>query len=144
MTKHVVMKQYVESKVTELVGKLLSFNFADDSPDSVSFLTNYSGKVVKKYVRAADKEYAFSILITWKYSTETDDLNLQAMNFAQEFMDWIEKQNCEKNFPDFGDKCQVKKIENLQNMPNLATIDWENMVAQYMIQCRVLYFEKER
>lgn len=144
MTKHEVMKQYVESKVTELVGKLLSFNFADDSPDSVSFLTNYSGKVVKKYVRAADKEYAFSILITWKYSTETDDLNLQAMNFAQEFMDWIEKQNCEKNFPDFGDKCRVKKIENLQNMPNLATIDWENMVAQYMIQCRVLYFEKER
>lgn len=144
MTKHEVMKTYVEEKVTELVGKLVSFNFADDSPDSISFLTNYSGKIVKKYVRAADKEYAFSVMITWRYSTETDDLNLQAMNFAQEFMDWIEKQNREKKFPDFGDKCQVKKIENLQNMPNLATVDWENMVAQYMIQCRVLYFEKER
>ena len=23
-------------------------------------------------------------------------------------------------------------------------IDWENMIAKYMIQCRVLYFEKER
>lgn len=143
MTKHEVMKDYVEEKVTELVGSLTSFNFANDSPDSVSFLTNYSGKIVKKFLRAADKEYAFSILLTWHYSTETDDLNMQAMNLAQQFMDWIEEQNRKRNFPDFGKKCQVKKIENLQNMPNLANVDWENMTAQYMIQCRVLYFEKE-
>lgn len=142
MTKHEVMKNYVEEKVAELSDRLVSFNFSDDSIDGVSFLTNYSGKTVKKYVRAADKEYGFTILMTWHFSTETDDLNLQAMNFAQEFMDWIEKQNKTKNFPDFGEKCQVKKIENLQNMPNLAAVDWENMKAQYMIQCRVLYFEK--
>ena len=142
MTKHKVMKNYVEEKVMELSDRLVSFNFSDDSIDGVSFLTNYSGKTVKKYVRAADKEYRFTILMTWHFSTETDDLNLQAMNFAQEFMDWIEKQNKDKNFPDFGEKCQVKKIENLQNMPNLAAVDWENMKAQYMIQCRVLYFEK--
>ncbi|CUP28019.1 Uncharacterised protein [[Eubacterium] contortum] len=142
MTKHEVMKNYVEEKVMELSDRLVSFNFSDDSIDGVSFLTNYSGKTVKKYVRAADKEYRFTILMTWHFSTETDDLNLQAMNFAQEFMDWIEKQNKDKNFPDFGEKCQVKKIENLQNMPNLAAVDWENMKAQYMIQCRVLYFEK--
>ena len=144
MTKHEIMKAYVEEKVGKLIWSIVSFNFADDFPDSISFLTNYSGKVVKKYIRAADKEYGFTILITWHYSTETDDLNVQAMNFAQEFMDWIEEQNRTKNFPDFGEKCQVKKIENLQNMPNLATVDWENMTARYMIPCRVLYFEKER
>lgn len=144
MTKHEIMKKYVEEKVEELAGGLISFNFANDSPDSVSFITNYSGKTVKKYVRAADKEYGFTILVTWHYSTETDDLNLQAMNFAQQFMDWIDEQNQKKNFPNFGPKCQVKKIENLQNIPNLADVDWENKRAQYMIQCRVLYFEKER
>ena len=144
MTKHEIMKDYVNEKVTELTDKLVSFNFADDSPDAVSFLTNYSGKVVKKYVRASDKEYGFSIVVTWHFSTETDDLNLQAMNFVQEFMDWIEEQNRAKHFPDFGKYCQVKKIENLQNMPNLAAVDWENMTAQYVAQCRVLYFEKER
>jgi hypothetical protein len=138
------MKAYVEEKVSELVGRLVSFNFSDDSVDSISFLTNYSGKVVKSYLRGAEKAYEFTIMITWNYSTETDDLNMQAMNFAQEFMDWIDQQNREKKFPDFGNKCQVKKIENLQNMPNLAAVDWENMTAQYMIQCRVLYFEKER
>ena len=103
LTKHAVMKAYVEEKVAELAGSMLSFNFADDSPDGISFLTNYSGKIVKKYLRAADKEYGFSILINWHYSTETDDLNLQAMNFAQEFMDWIDEQNRNKKFPDFGE-----------------------------------------
>ena len=93
LTKHAVMKAYVEEKVAELVGNLVSFNFADDSPDGISFLTNYSGKIVKKYLRAADKEYGFSILVNWHYSTETDDLNLQAMNFVQNFMDWIEEQD---------------------------------------------------
>lgn len=144
MTKHEIMKSYVEEKVIELSEQLLSFNFANDSMYGISFLTNYSDKIVKRYVRAADKEYGFTILITWHFSSETDDLNLQAMNFAQGFMDWIDNQNREKNFPDFGEKCQVKKIENLQNMPNLAAVDLENMKAQYMIQCRVLYFEKER
>lgn len=144
MTKHEIMKAYVEEKVGELMGSLVSFNFADDSPDSISFLTDYSGKVVKRYLRAADKEYQFTILVTWRYSTETDDLNMQAMNFAQELMDWIEEQDRAKNYPNFGEKCQTKKIENLQNMPNLATVDWENMTAQYRIPCRVLYFEKER
>ena len=140
VTKHVAMKAYVEEKVAELASGMLSFNFADDSPDGISFLTNYSGKIVKKYLRAADKEYGFSILVNWHYSTETDDLNLQAMNFVQNFMDWIEEQNRNRNFPDFGDKCQIKKIENLQNMPNLASVDCENMTAQLFIQCRVLYF----
>ena len=82
-------------------------------------------------------------MITKHFSDGTDDLNLGAMNFAQEFMDWIDEQDRKKSYPDFGDKCQVKKIENLQNMPNLATVDWENMLAQYMLQCRVIYFEKE-
>lgn len=144
MTKHEAMIKYVEPKVNELIGKMISFNFANTSPGSISFLTNYSGKVVKNYVRAADKQYGFTILLTWPFSEETDNLNVEAINFAQELMEWIDLQNREKNFPDFGVQCQVKKIENLQNMPNLAAVNWETMTAQYMIPCRVLYFEKGR
>lgn len=69
---------------------------------------------------------------------------MQAMKVGQEFMDWIEEQNRKKNYPDFGKQCQIKKIENLQNMPNLATVDWKNALAQYQIPCRVVYFEKEK
>lgn len=133
MNKHEIMTEYVRDKINELCKANMTFNFADGEAHSVSFITNFSGRVLRKYIRAADKEYGFTILITWHYSMDTDDLNMQAMKVGQEFMDWIEEQNREKNYPDFGEQCQIKKIENLQNMPNLATVDWENALAQYQI-----------
>ena len=145
VTKHDAMKAYFEPKVIELVGDLLTFNFPPESPDSIAFVTNYSDKVLKKYIRiGAEKEYGFSIIITKAYSTSADDLNLEAMNFAQAFMDWVDEQDRKKDYPDFPDHCQIKKIENLQNMPNLAGINAKEGLARYMLQCRVVYFEKER
>lgn len=140
-TKHDAMKAYFEPKINELAGQFL-FNFSDDMYDSISFVTNYSDRIVKQYIRVgANKQYDFTILINKAFSPGYDDLNLEAMNFAQAFMEWLEVQNKEKVFPDFGEKCEVKKIENLQNMPNLAGVDYENRVARYMLQCRVSYFE---
>lgn len=145
MTKHDAMVAYMSPKVQELVGRLLNFNVSPGKEGNISFLTNYSDKLRKKYIRVgSEKEYGFTIVITRTFSDGTDDPNLDAMNFSQGFMDWIDEQDKKRIFPDFGEKCQVKKIENLQNMPNLASVDWENMIAQYMLQCRVIYFEKER
>lgn len=145
MTKHDAMKAYFELVVTELANTVLNYNFSPDSPDGIGFLTNYSDKVLKRYIRVgADKAYGFSILVTKEYSINNDDLNLEAMNFVQGLMDWVDRQNREKLFPDFGEKCTVKRIENLQNMPSLAEVNSEEGVARYMFQCRVVYFEKER
>lgn len=145
MTKHEAMKAYFEPVVTELAHAVLNYNFSPDSPDGIGFLTNYSDKVLKRYIRiGADKAYGFTILVTKEYSTSCDDLNLEAMNFVQGLMDWLDEQNRTKRYPDFGEKCEVKKIENLQNMPNLAEVDQEEGIARYMFQCRVVYFEKER
>lgn len=145
MTKHDAMKAYFEPVVTKLANTVFNYNFSPDSPDAIGFLTNYSDKVLKRYIRVgADKAYSFSVLVTKEYSTNCDDLNLEAMNFVQALMDWVDEQNRNKVFPDFGEKCTIKKIENLQNMPNLAEVDPEEGVARYMFQCRVVYFEKER
>ena len=57
-------------------------------------------------------------------------------------MDWLDEQNRQKIFPDFGEDCEVEKIENLQNMPNLAGINAEESLARYMLQGRILYREK--
>lgn len=145
MTKHDAMKEYLEPKVQELAGSCLGFNFSSDSADSISFITSYADKVRKSYIRVgAEKEYGFTVLITKPYSMDADDLNLISMNFAQSFSDWVESQDKAKDYPDFGNRCQIKKIEALQNMPNLADVDMENGTARYMIQCRVIYFEKAR
>ena len=65
MSKHDAMAAFFRPKVEELAGTMLRFNFSSDSPDEMSFLTNYSDKVRKHYIRVGDeKEYAFSIMIT--------------------------------------------------------------------------------
>lgn len=145
MTKHDAMKAYFEPIVNELANAVLNYNFSPDSPDGIGFLTEYSDEVIKRYIRVGtEKAYGFAILVTKEYSTNCDDLNLEAMNFVQGLMDWISEQNRLKHFPDFGPACEVKKIENLQNMPNLSDTDPEEGVARYMIQCRVTYFEREK
>lgn len=145
MTKHDAVKAYFEPKAIELAGDLLRFNFSPESPDSISLVTNYSDKERKKYVRVgSEKEYGFAIIITKQYSTSADDLNLEAMNYAQAFMDWIEAQNKVKNYPDFPENCQIRSMEVMQNMPNLAGVNAREGLARYMIQCRIIYFEKEK
>ena len=69
-----------------------------------------------------------------EYSTSSDDLNLECMNFVQGFMDWLEEQNNRKNYPDFGAGCEIETIELLQNMPNFAGINAQAGLARYMVQ----------
>lgn len=142
MNKHEAMKRFFEPKVMELCGSVLGFNFSGDDAESVSFVTEYSDKVVKKYKLGAEKAYGFSIIITKPYSAGSDDVNLEAMNIAQEFMDWLEEQNRLKIYPEFPGGCQIKKMENMQNMPNLAAVNVKEGLARYMIQCRLIYFER--
>ena len=140
MTKHDAVKAFFEPKVEELCGDILNFNFSPESPDSFSLVTQYSDKVLKKYVCGDEqKAYGFSIIIVKAYSSGQDDLNLEAMNFAQAFMDWLEDQDRQKNYPDFGEKCRIKKMENLLIMPNLSGVNYQEGLARYMIQARIVY-----
>lgn len=144
MSKHDAVKGYFEPVVEELAGNLLNFNFSPESADSISLITNYSDKVRKRYITGeTQKEYGFSIVIVKAYSSNQDDLNLEAMNFAQAFMDWLDEQNKKKIYPDFGENCVIEKMENLQNMPNLSGVNYEAGLARYMIQVRIVYTENE-
>lgn len=143
MTKHDAVKAYFEPKVEELAGNVLNFNFSPESADSFSMVTNYSDKVVKEFINGnARKAYGFTIIIVKAYSTQMDDLNIECMNFVQEFMDWVEAENRAKNYPDFGSACEIERMEVLQNMPNLAGINTEAGLARYMVQCKITYLEK--
>lgn len=144
MTKHDAVKAYFEPKIAGLAGDMLKFNFSPESEDSISLITNYSDKVVKRYITGkVQKQYGFTIVIVKKYSADADDLNLEAMNFAQAFMDWLEEQDGRKQYPDFGEGCTVEKMECLQNMPNLSGVNVQAGLARYMVQCRILYTERK-
>ena len=143
-TKHDAVHEFFDAKIKEIAESTLSFNFSPEHTGSISLITNYSGKIRKKYIRiGAEKEYGFSIILVKPYSTDEDNLNLEAMNFAQSISDWVNQQNKMKNYPEFPENCQIKKMETLQNMPNLAGINAKEKNARYMIQCRIIFFESE-
>ena len=52
-------------------------------------------------------------------------------------------QNDKYVFPDFGEACEIQKMENLQNMPNLSGINQNGTMARYMIQARIVYKERK-
>lgn len=143
MTKHDAVKVYFEPKVVEIAGNVLNFNFSAESQNSVALVTNYSDRIVKRFVTGDMlKRYGFTIIIVQEYALNDDDQNLRAMNFAQEFMDWIEEQNRKRIFPDFGAYCKIEKMQNLQNMPNLS-VNARAGLARYMLQCEILYREEK-
>ena len=145
MTRHDEITQFFKPKIEELAGTMQNFNFSPEAPESISLITNYSDKIRKRYITGdCEKEYGFSIIIVKPYSSDQDDLNLEAMNFAQAFMDWLDEQNEARKFPDFGENCTVERIENLQNMPNLSGVNYEEGLARYMIQAKIIYKERKK
>lgn len=143
MTKHEAVKEYFEDKVEELVGEVLGFNYSPDRA-SVAIIPQYSDRNVREYV-TGDKQraYSFAFIVVRPYSTEPFDLlNIESMDLGQTFMEWIEEQDEARIYPDFGENCEVEKMEVLQNMPNLASVNADEGTARYMIQGRILYREK--
>ena len=145
MSIHRKIKDLFEPKVMELVGDRLGFNFSPESIDNIAMVTNYAERTVREFVTGAkQKEYGCTFLITKQFSTDSDDLNLEAMEFADSFSEWVDEQNTNRNFPNLGDDKTVESIEVLQNMPNLSGINAEEGYAVYQIQIRVVYREENK
>jgi hypothetical protein len=64
------------------------------------------------------------------------------MEIFDKFIEWLEQQQEQKNFPDFGDKCSEYDIIILQNMANIATVTDDNL-AKYMLGARIDYKEEQ-
>lgn len=144
MTKHEAVTEYFKPIIEELTGEPLQFNFSASDPEGVSLMTEYSDRVIKSYLHGgSEKAYGFAVIWVKPYSTDADDLNLDAMNFVQSFMDELEARNRAKDFPAFPASCDVHRIEVLQNMPGLAGINDQMNLARYQIHGRILYFERE-
>ena len=117
----------------------LYFNTATNTVGNISIQTVYSDEWEEQDITGhGTKRYDFAIVFMTQQDQGTTYKNVVKMDDVQAFMDWIREQDKKKNFPDFGDS-EVYSIENVQNMPNLATAN--ESVAKYMFQCRVRYYE---
>lgn len=143
MTKYEALYEYLLQYPP--LYEILYFNKTQDYPETTSVNTVYSDYAVQEYTCGnSDREFVFAIKQMKSYDgSGTSGINREAIASVQDFMDWIDEQNDKKNFPKFPENCYVYKIENLQNMPEIAGTDDQGL-AEYMFQCRVCYTEERR
>ena len=77
----------------------------------------YSDYAVQEYTCGnSDREFIFAIKQMKVYDASgTSGINRQSIADVQAFMDWIDEQNANKNFPEFPENCTVYKIETCLN-----------------------------
>lgn len=77
------------------------------------------------------------------WSEGFDSTNAEAMEFGEEWLDWVARQFQAGNVPNFGDECIIRAIEPLQNVPALAAAYQDVQLARYQFQAAITYWEKE-
>lgn len=119
----------------------LYYNFCVAEGGNYNFIPNPSDFIIKEDILGNRiRYYDFAITAFSSFSDiPFSDENVLDYDTMQDFISWIETQNQNRNFPDFGENCNVDKIMNLQNMPTSSGVNIN--MAKYMVQCRVIYEE---
>lgn len=119
----------------------LFYNFCIAEDGNQSFIPNPTDFVIKQDILGNKlKYYDFAVTCFSSFSDiPFSDENVIDYNAMQDFILWIDSQNKNKLFPDFGENCIIEKVENLQNIPSSSAINQE--MAKYMVQCRIVYEE---
>lgn len=100
--------------------------------------------VVKLYINGDKiRRYAFALQVALKAPGETDDVNAQNMFTLSKWREWIEGQETQKKYPDFGEKCSDYRVEYLDDMSN-GEARYENGLAKLQFFAKIIYFEKGR
>lgn len=126
---------------------------AKDNTKEIITLAN-DRNVHRPYIDGSvDKRYTFTIIdfrsITYNplvtipgYTNEnvTDMLDVQGV------IDWIEQQNDDRVFPNFGSNCQIDAIHTLTDNPNLNGLDTgvTPVLAKYSISVQIDYLDKSK
>ena len=133
----------------------LYFNFINAKNDTNQFLTSSSDMyTTRRYIDgSANKIYTFSI-ITFKSATDIavpktsgyENENVSDMATIQHLIDWIKQQEDLKNYPNFGEDCQIDEILTTTDNPRFDGVD--NQVspplAVYSITIQIRYIDKSK
>ena len=66
--------------------------------------------------------------------------NLDNIEEVQKFLDWIDTQEKEKNYPILDDNCTVEYIKNLSDLP--TTTATNNNLSRFYSQIQIQYIEQ--
>ena len=133
----------------------LYFNFINAKDNNNQFITVadsttsqqkfIDGSVYKTYTFTLSCFKALSHNPMVKQEGYSDE-NIDDLSDVQALIDWVNEQDDEQNYPDFGDMCDIDRIYTTTETPNLAGID--NSVspnlARYDVTIKVDYLDNSK
>lgn len=126
------------------LGGYLKLNATELNAGERTINTVYNDSKVKEFINGTvERQYTFALVMVCGWSSGFDAVNEEAEEWGEEWLDWCDAQFKAGNVPDFGEKCTIRAIESLQNIPSLAATYQEEQLARYMFQARITYWEKE-
>ena len=124
-------------------------NFINAKNDDIQFLTSSNDKSLNKEFidGSVMKQYTFSLVIT-KSITDMPiakdvltNENIDDIADIQGFMDWVNEQGENQNYPDFGEDCVIEEMHTVAENPSLDGIntDVSPALALYSMEIRINY-----
>lgn len=134
---------------------ILTCPFLNESDEGIRLNINYLGEnstvysieeapcklVIKTYINGdSDRQFIFVFCSREPYGSDIMQ-NLTNSSFYEDFANWIEEQNNNKNFPVLDNGCRSEKIEVLSTgYAFKVTAD----KARYQIELKLEYFKKKK
>lgn len=126
-------------------------NFINAKDNDVQFLTDSNDiSLNKKFIDGSVlKQYTFSLVVT-KSITNTalakDGIlseNIDDLADMQAFMDWVNEQGENQNYPDFGENCVIEEMHTNAENPSIDGINTEASpaLALYSMEIRIDYID---
>ena len=133
----------------------LYFNFINAKDNTAQILTSANDRYTEKpdITGAVEKQYTFTIMV---FKSITDDAivklegfaheNVEELSYIQALIDWIKEQEELRNYPDFGEDCEIDEILTTTDNPSFDGIDDQVSppLAVYSISIQIKYIDKSK
>ena len=118
------------------------FNVIRGEADTLSLNSVPNERELVQYINGdREVELLFALDLVKEYDIGTSDINLEANEEFENISNWIEEQNNNGNYPDFGENIKIEEVEVLETTPSVI-IDSQNNLAKYQGQYRITYIER--
>lgn len=121
--------------------KNLDFNFSIGKNNNNVLIPSPNDYVVYEDITGSKIRHLTFSVSNYRYLSNLPNTkdNLNNMEEVQKFLDWIDTQDKEKNYPEFPDNCTIEYVKNLNNIP--TTTGMNNNIARFYSQIQIRYIE---
>lgn len=117
----------------------INVNYLGDKPAMYSIDSVPANLVVKEYADGGQLCQQLFVLASRELYTKSLSENIAVTRFYEEFSDWVDRCNQERELPRLGARCTAQSIEVLTGQYLFDTGDAD---ARYQIQCRLIYYKE--